>query len=282
MAGVCVVAVSPGGERHQPVRGCSDGTGKVRLGRLDNAAYTLMARPTDGVHGMQWVGPSGGTGSQYLARQVTPAPGQVTAVPPIQLDRAGTIAGLVTDAATGKGVNLECVDVTPVGGDPTFDGVCQGALSDAAGHYTLTGVGPYAWPVEFSSVEGNGYAWQWSGGVASRKQATLVPVGAGRTATVNAKLSRGTTVSGTVLGTNGAPLQSTVVLVNSDTGDDAGWATPTIGRYAVGVLPQAVRIRYTDPRTPAALLWYKKVADFTHATPVTVGSTAVTVDLVGL
>jgi len=231
---------------------------------------------------MQWVGPSGGTGSQYLARQVTPAPGKVTTVPPVQLDGAGAIAGLVTDAGTGKGVNLECVQVTPAGGDPTFDGVCQGALSDAAGHYTLTGVGPYAWPVEFSSVEGNGYAWQWSGGVASRKQATLVPVSAGRTATANAKLSRGNTVSGTVLGTNGAPLQSTVVLVNSDTGDDTGWATPAIGRYAVGVLPQAVRIRYTDPRTPATLLWYKNVADFTHATPVTVGSTAVTVDLVGL
>jgi hypothetical protein len=273
VAGVCVVAVTLDGA--QPARrGCADATGRVRIGRLANVAYTLVARPSDGVHGMQWVGSTGGTGSQYLARRTTPTPGRVTSVPAILLDPAGRVTGTVTDAATGKPVAMECVEVTPVGGDVTFPGACQGARSDSAGHYTLSGVGPYAWPVEFASADNAAYAWQWSGGVASRKQATLVHVSAGTGVTVNAKLVRGTKVSGTVLGTNGALLRTTVIVVNVDTGDRVGMAPAGIGSYAVGVLPQTVRMSFSDNRSPVRFV--------TDTGSVVVGTTPVTHNLTGL
>src|SRR5262249_16051566 len=157
----------------------------------------------------------------------------------------GSVTGTVTDTTTGRPVAMECVEVTPVGGDITFPGACQGARSDSAGRYTLSGVGPYAWPVEFASADDAAYAWQWSGGVASRKQATLIDVSAGKAVTVNAKVVRGTKVSGTVLGPNGAQLRTTVFLVNVDTGDRAGVAPAGIGSYAVGVLPQTVRMSFS-------------------------------------
>jgi len=200
--------------------------------------------------------------------------------PRVQLDRAGAISGTVPDKATGKPVTFACVTVNPVGGDYTFDGECEGAFTDSAGRYTLTGLGPYAWPVEFATADTGAYAWQWSGGVASRKQATPVPVTAGRTATANAALTRGTKVVGTVLDSRGLPIRAAVYAVNSDTGDVAGWAQSVRGSYSIRVLPQTIRLQYHDFRAQGPVLWFRNAADFSHATNVNVGGTTVKVDLV--
>lgn len=270
VAGVCVVAMSLDGSLPAQ-RACGDANGNVRIGRLAPGTYTLLARPGDGVHGTQWVGPDGGTGSQYTARTVVAQSGQVTSVPAVQLDAAGTLTGTVTDASSGKGIRFVCVDVAPAETDPS--GPCMGVRTDASGNYTLTGVGPYAWPVQFASVDDPKYAWQWSGGVASRKQASTVSVTAGQSTTVNAGLTKGTKVSGTVLGTNGASLSAQVLFRNSDTGDPT--AMPDmVGAYSTGLLPQTVRVSFVDGREPARLVVYPN--------PVVVGTKAVTLNLTGL
>jgi hypothetical protein len=109
---------------------------------------------------------------------------------------------------------------------------------DQRGRYVLDGLGPYAWPVEFG---GRGdHAWQWSGGVASRRQATLIKVRAGGTATADEKLTKSPVVRGTVSRPDGAPDPFTVVVVNADTGDAAGglFLGQAGTTYEIPVLPQ--------------------------------------------
>jgi hypothetical protein len=272
VAGVCVVAVTLDGSLPAG-RGCSDGTGNARLGGLAPGTYTLLALPSDGRHGSQWVGPNGGTGSQYSARTVAAKAGQVTSTPAVQLDGAGTFTGTVTDAVSGKGIPFVCVDTTPAGADFSGGGPCLGTRTDASGHYTLTGVGPYKWPVQFASVEDARYAWQWSGGVASRKQASTAAVKVGGSTTVDAHLTRGTTVSGTILGTNGAPLRAQVMFRNTGTGDLTGFPAGA-GSYTVALLPQTVRVWFLDGRQPARPVAYPN--------QVVVGTKAVTLNLTGL
>jgi hypothetical protein len=257
---------------------CSDSTGKVRLS-LKAGSYTLLAQPQDNVHGLQWVGTSGGTGSQYTARHLILSAGQQVTLPPIALDPAGKISGTVTDKATGQPVPFACVATVPVHAAFAHAGECPyGGFTDGQGRYTINGLGPYSWPVEFAT--GDKYAWQWSGGVASRNLATPVRVTAGQTATSSAKLSTGTVVSGTVSAPDGQPLPSFVVAVNSDTGDAAGGLTDDGGKYAVPVLPQTIRLTYRDVDFAYGEMWYQNARDFDHATQVPVGSSPLTINLV--
>jgi hypothetical protein len=61
------------------------------------------------------------------------------------------------------------------------------------------------------------HARQRSGGVANRKQASTVQVTVGGKTSVNAKLTAETKISGTVLGTNGALLRTTLFFRDTDT-----------------------------------------------------------------
>jgi hypothetical protein len=277
---ICVDAVSPGGQRLPAQRGCSDANGKVRIGGLAAGSYVLLAHALDGVHGSQWVGPTGGTGNESLAQTVTVQPGQVRTQPAITLDPSGGVKGTVTDKVSGKAVADVCVTVIPIGLGDSFGVGCEGARTDSAGHYTLSGLGPYAWPVEYAlTTPTPGYAWQWSGGAAGRKQATPVVVTAGATVTANAALSAGTTVGGAVVDGHGAPLTTRVAVVNTDTGDLAATPVFVFGRYQVRVVPQTVRIAYSGPFADPPVFWYHNATDFTHATPVPVSTSPVTADL---
>ena len=116
--------------------------------------------------------------------------------------------------------------------------------------------------------------------MASRNLAAPVKVTAGQTATSSAKLSAGTVVSGTVSTPDGKPLPSFVVAVNSDTGDAAGGLTDDGNRYAIPLLPQTIRLNYEDNTFGYGEMWYQHVRDFDHATPVPVGSSPLTINLV--
>jgi hypothetical protein len=276
VAGVCVSALSVLGDRGGEQ--CSDDQGKVRLTYLSAGAYHLFARPKDGVHGAQWVGASGGTGDRRRAQKIEVAAGAVATAPTISLDGAGVITGTVTDRKTRKPVRGACVSTTAVSGGFSYIGYCPGAETDAKGRYTIADLGPYAWPVEFASADT--YAWQWFGGAADRLHAKPVKVRAGKRAAANAKLSPGTTVKGTVTDGKGAPLNASVTLVNTVTGDAAGADGDTYqGPYEVHMLPQTLRLAYyvnDDGRAG----WYREASDFAHATPIPVGDRPVTVDVV--
>ena len=94
----------------------TDGTltvGGAGAFHLTAGTYNLFTWADDGVHGHQWVGTDGGTGAQAKGRLVTVRSGRTTAVPPVRLDRAGTITGMVTEYKGRNCVLLEKVVVVP-------------------------------------------------------------------------------------------------------------------------------------------------------------------------
>ena len=247
---------------------CSDDQGRVRLGLLAAGSYTLFARVSDGVHGAQWVGPSGGTGNQFAARVVTVKAGQTVAVPPVRLDPAGTISGRVTDQATGQPLADTVVELLTH--HPGAGPAGLFTSTDADGRYTLTDLGPYEWPLYFSRF---GYAHQWSGGSPSRLLANRIKVRPGQTAIGDAKLTKGTLLRGTV-SVGGVPVSRGGFVIGYEpvTGDSAGaiFVTPD-GAYELRVLgPTAIRIRFQDGRTVDR--WHRDTADFDRATVVLVPS----------
>jgi hypothetical protein len=287
VANVCVAALPTGATTiPNSVGYCTDEHGKVRIPNLTTGAYTLFATPMDGVHGIQWVGARGGTGSQYQARQVRALAGSVTVAPTIYLDGAGTLSGVVTDKTTGKPLPFVCVSPGPASGYWSRIGECAGGATDAQGRYTISNLGPYAWPILFAPADneehGSVYAWQWSGGVTSRKQAAPVKVTTGGTTTLNAKLSHGTVLKGRVVGgpPTQVPVEYMVSAIDPQTGDPIGTGTVSWdGTYEFHLLPQNVFLSYGVNRPPAQTHWYRDAKDFAHATPVTIGNQKVILNL---
>jgi hypothetical protein len=193
---------------------CSfDGTGQVTLRRIRPEPYVLFASTYDGSHGAQWVGPYGGVGSKAAARVVSPGPGGTVAVT-VRLDPPGSVAGTVTDRATGAPV---------AGADVSAWGAA--ATTDATGHYTLDALGPYRWTLYVSQ---DAYAGQWSAPLRVR---------AGQVTPYDVALGKGSTVTGRITGDSGRlPDSAAVSIVDAHTFDvlarvDAG----PDGRYTAHV-----------------------------------------------
>jgi hypothetical protein len=248
------------------------------IGQLQPGTYNLLVAPNDGVHGMQWLGANGGTGDRRDAVAVTARAGRITALPGVRLDRAGTISGVVRDKATGAGINLACVYVVPL--NPQV-GVSFGTPHCTAsdGRYTIAGLGPYDWRVEFvdtQSLQIARYAWQWNGGAPDRFSALPVRVSAGQTITVNADMVPGARITGH------SPSFSSMWAYNAQTGDFAasGGFSQFDGLYELtNLATQNVKIEYSP--AGQGQCWYPAVPDFRRATPipVTAGQTTNGIDL---
>ncbi len=166
----------------------TDSLGQVTLGELTPGEYTLLAVPSDEVHGVQWVGRNGGVGSQYSALKVQGLPGQLSTVPRIRLDPQASITGVIRSAATGEPVMYNgCASILPVR-QGSFPLGLYRSCSDEEGRYTITNLGPYAWPLLFTHFYGD-FTATWSGGASDRKVATPVQAGIGQPAVADASLS---------------------------------------------------------------------------------------------
>jgi hypothetical protein len=238
----------------------------VVIGPLEPGTYQLLADPRDDALGLQWLGANGGTGNRDAARRITVASGDRVTAPTVRFDKAGTVRGKVTDVNSGAPVANACVWVAALSSGFNGSGDCPAGTA-ADGTYSIPGVGPYAWPVEFAH---SGYQWRWSGNAANRHEATPVTVQAGRSATANMKLcTGGGALTGTIRDRSGHPLDASVVAYDAMSGEavqfDGGLtpegqppATYTISNIA----PQRVKIFY---RTPDGRSAWLGGADLTHA-----------------
>ncbi|TWP49573.1 carboxypeptidase regulatory-like domain-containing protein [Lentzea tibetensis] len=230
---------------------CSDSSGTLVLGPMDPGAYQLLVKPVgDNGYGMQWVGASGGTGDVREAIVVRPELNNPKTIAPIRMDRAGTISGVVTDRATGAGVNGVCV--YPFAVDPRIGFGFRKNCTRDGGKYTITGLGPYRWPLEFADSRGGRYAWQWSGDAADRFAARPVPVWSGFTTDQNASLVASGQITGRTLDKQDKPKFGYVYGYNARTGDIVGWTSSdwTSGAYALKSLAtQDVRLEYWIDRS---------------------------------
>ena len=261
VGGVCVNgqpadrAASPG----EFLGDCTDDAGMITLTRVRPDRFVLFAGVFDGVHGAQWVGPHGGVGSRAAAQVVTTRSGEITKLR-VRLDGSGSIAGVVTDRATGAPVDGAVIDVGPTG-----------SVTGSDGRYTLDGLGPYQWVAFFSHPD---YAGQWSGGGNNRLTATPIRVRSGQVTAHNAALRRGTTLTGRITGPAGQPPDFAEVavvnahtfdtLVHLNTGADGVFTTHVLG-------PQDVKLLIVAAIDGLPVtVWYRDAVDFGHGRTIPV------------
>lgn len=243
----CYVTVQPGSRNVVPTGSgtCSTGgTGKLRVTGQWPGTQRLFAFPrTSTAHGSQWVGENGGTGDVEQAKWFDTVSGQTTAVQ-VKFDGAGTISGSVVDDATSAPVSYLCPSVTPSYLSPSHGRNVKCTYTE--GRYEISGLGPYAWKVQFPSAYGD-YAWQWSGGAADRFAATPVQVTPGGTATADARLKKPARIKGRLLNATRPYQYSTVLAVNALTGDYAGPEASRNDKYEYwmkGYATQDVRLLF--------------------------------------
>ena len=168
----------------------TDTEGRISLGELDPGEYTLLAIPHDDVHGAQWVGRNGGTGSQYAALKINASPGALSTVANVRLDGSASITGTVSDAATGEPLPFfyGCASVVP---GSTY-GLGPACASGDDGRYVLTNLGPYVWPVQFFHFYASSFSYgnAWSGGASDRKTATGVQATPGTPTEANGAIAQ--------------------------------------------------------------------------------------------
>jgi Carboxypeptidase regulatory-like domain len=223
---------------------CSDANGVVKIAPLFGNTYSLFVNAPEGsTYGDQWVGKTGGTGLEKNARVITAPAGKTTSIPPIRLDRAGTITGLVTNGPGGTPIARATVGPNTV--TPGVGASGNDVATDSSGRYTLSGLGPYQWPIFAAAPD---LAGQWTGGVGNRHQAQTVQVTVGASVTNDIAMSAGVTLHGTALKPDGTSFAQGgyIVAYNVKTGDVMGYAYANAdGTYSMQLSPgQSVRIGY--------------------------------------
>jgi Carboxypeptidase regulatory-like domain len=246
----CASYLAPGAHNVPTLGRCDLGSGDVVLAGMIPAGYKLFVDARDDVHGAQWVGAYGGTGDLDAARVFDARPGETVQVT-VRLDKAGSITGVVRDRATHEPVPL-CASVLPAPAGYGVSGAGVGCTGDD-GRYTITGLGPYAWPVEFPDYglpdSLPAHAWQWSGGGVNRHTATKVTVKAGGTATADADLRPAGFITGTAKAAGRETVLTQVTAVDTETDDYTGFrgAPDENGKYILaGVNDERVRVYFTS------------------------------------
>ncbi|HET9517636.1 MAG TPA: hypothetical protein VFO77_07930, partial [Actinoplanes sp.] len=223
----------------------------------------------------QWLGTTGGTGDQRAATKITVKAGKVTSAPKVKLDKAGTVTGTVT---TADGKTVPHGDASLSAWDYGAGG--NGARLDRLGRYKLDGLGPYRWPLVFTTQQGR----QWSGGKGNRYAATTVQVNAGETVTHNEVIGQQAALAGKVRVRTGAIVDGFLTAYTVSTGDQIGdsWFFAD-GRFSL-LIPggERVKIEYyvRTGKRDELTGWHDRASTFEKAKVVEVPATgAATLDL---
>ena len=218
VSGACVSLVSPVNPTMLiPFGGtCSGPNGAVAIRGVTPGVYNAFVNVHDGVHGMQWVGLSRGTGAQARARLILASEGATVTVPDIKLDKAGTVTGTVRDEATGA--PLEDAFVALASFNSGAGHGIIGDLTDDQGRYSFGDLGPYAWTFFFRHGI---HASVFSGGTGDRFFAQGVKINVGQTTTYDLNMRGGTLFTGMVRRADGTPPEfARITLVHALSGDE--------------------------------------------------------------
>ncbi|SFF41293.1 Carboxypeptidase regulatory-like domain-containing protein [Actinoplanes philippinensis] len=261
---------------------CTGSQGTSTSAALAPGTYEAFAVAPD-EYGHQWVGRTGGTGDQKAAARIVVEADRTVPAPPVLLDRAGSITGVV-EGADGAPIEDADVSLTAWGFGP---GPIHSVHTDDRGRYTIGKLGPYAWPLSFTAP---GHPRQWSGNVGDRFTAAAIPVTAGATATYDITLATGATLAGKVVVPAGLPADGwRLTVTNAVTGDqmadfDSSGQGPG-GTYRMPVIGgQPVRISWiaTGQGNTVKTGWYDRATSRDDAKRVNLpasGTKRVTVTL---
>ncbi len=213
---------------------------------------------TTGSYVLQWYQ---GAAGQSTATSVAVANNQAVTGINATMQGAGTISGTVTNQpATGSIVSVYqggtyVTEVEPL----------------AAGTYSITGLMPGSYTVEFSA---SGSVTQWYNGVSTEAAATPLTVGAGQTVSgINATLQNDGQISGTVTDVSSDPVNGACVYVYQAGTFVTSTTSGVGGTYDATVPPGAYTVEFASGcgnGTNLASQWYNGAQSEASATPVTV------------
>lgn len=248
----------------------TDSKGVYQVTGLPAGGYKIQASGGNGF-AAQWYGGA----DQSSAATVTVAPPATVSGIDFSLQLGGSITGVVTDAATGAAI--AGAQITAY--DQASGQLIASASTDGSGIYYLTGLATGGYQLMFFA---NGYLTQWSGGSLSQASATAVPVSAPKaTSAVNASLSAGGSISGTVTDrVSGVAIAGAFLYaIDSSSGDWVGSATTgSDGSYAITMLPTGhYRLRVVPgANSPYLGKWYGNQDGYLCGDTVSVTATKVT------
>ena len=165
------------------------------------------------------------------------------------LSTGGSITGRVTDAGSGLGVENVHVEAAPYFDQPFW----LGAMTDASGYYTITGLADGDWRVQVSDSNWlpEEYAFQYYPDTIVWEEAGLLTISdSGEVADVDFALHPGGTIRGQVQAESGGALENIHVnagLVNYDYG--VGTCSGSDGSYELHNMP------FTDYKLEAGGGW---------------------------
>jgi protocatechuate 3,4-dioxygenase beta subunit len=192
----------------------------------------------------------------------------------------GSIAGQVTDESGNPLPGIEVYIYNRAFG-PLWD---QVVVTDAGGNYTVNGLWPEAYFVEFYDPAA-GYIYEYYDNAASRAEADRVVVNYGAVTGIDAALAVAPAgslpggITGMVTDESGNPVFGiTVSVAEAGSGDFAGSAyTASDGTYRVRYLLQGnYTIKFSDPNGAYRTEWYDDAESEADADPVSVSNSTQT------
>jgi protocatechuate 3,4-dioxygenase beta subunit len=220
--------------------------------------------------------------SRSKASVITVTAGQETSGVGALMSAAGSITGVVT---SDKGAPAPNVNVSFYHADGTAYGEFAGSTStDANGEYSFGGLPADSYKIQFSPS--GSLLGEWYDNAQDSERATPLVLDAGASATADAVLTTGATLSGVVTDRGGRPVENAFVLVQSVAGSGLDYAmggySGSDGAYSVTGLPPGmykVQFRTDQALQNVAPAWWKSADRESKAKPLTLSAGGVTTDI---
>lgn len=204
--------------------------GRYRFADLTPGEYQVSFDCNTGRYANQWFNSQpDSTTAEFLAIN----PGVTTRLNQ-KLSLAGGIAGTVTTKA-GRPIANICINVANARNKQSISQVNGGAVTDHHGRYLVGPLAPGRYLVQFTACLYGDYGSRWYHGQYREASAIPVIVRAGqRTSRINAALTIGGAISGTVTGPAGRPANGTCVEAYDQASQSYGiGGTSKVGHYTI-------------------------------------------------
>ncbi len=250
-------------------------------GGIPDGIYSVSAKP--GTYKLYMTTYSGGTvipewynnaATEATATAVVVTGGVATPNINVALSSPGKVVGTVTRAG---GTPVQGVSVSATS---TTGGSGASGTTDAAGHFTLTGITAGSYRVQYTPPSGSGLLAEYYSNSLSAASASPVVVANDATTTADALLDVGGTIAGTVTRPNGSPVVGASVSVSSTIccGSQSPVVTDAAGHYSVsGLAPGSYRVQFTPPSGSDLVgEYFNNSRDYATSTLVTAALAATT------